>query len=158
MAKTKLVLFFILFVNSVLLAQVNNNIYSFIIGNDVTITIDQPIKKINSKKKAMLILFALPNGNTTAQTMGKKMEEGDDWHFDIQHIKAQTHFLRNQLTHKNIIVAYLENKQKSWPAWKQQHSNFALEINHIVDTISSLFNKPNIYLNGHIGFYNRNRD
>jgi len=36
----------------------------------------------------VIILYALPNGNTTEHTMGKKKVEGDDWHFDIQHIKA----------------------------------------------------------------------
>lgn len=32
--------------------------------------------------------------NTTEHTMGKRMQAGDAWHFDIQHIKAPTAFLR----------------------------------------------------------------
>ena len=59
--------------------------------SDVRITIDVPTTKY---KKTILILFALPNGNTTEHTMGKQMQAGDDWHFDIQHIKVPTDFLR----------------------------------------------------------------
>lgn len=131
-------------------AQTSENIFSFNIGNDVTVTIDKP-EITNKKKSNLVILYALPNGNTTLQTMGKKMTDADDWHFDIQHIKAQTQFLRNEITHKNIVVVYLENNYKSWPLWKQKHINFSTEIKHIVDTISQLFNNPQVYLNGHSG-------
>ena len=55
--------------------------------------------------------------------MGKKVKEGDDWHFDIQHISAQTRFIRQQLK-ENFVVIYLENNYKSWPAWKQHHPDF----------------------------------
>src|ERR1051325_8207299 len=81
---------------------------SFKMYNDVKITLDIPKYK---NKKSILVLYALPNGNTTGQTMGKKLEPNDDWHFDIQHIKAQTAFLRDKLN-ENIIVAYLENNYK----------------------------------------------
>lgn len=150
MVYKRVLFYFAIFISTSLIAQ-PNNIYSFTIGKEVTITIDQPIGIASSKKEVILILYALPNGNTTAQTMGKKIEIGDDWHFDIQHIKAQTQFIRNQLTHKNIVVAYLENNLKSWPAWKQRNLNYSYEIKKIVDTITSLFVKPRIYLNGHSG-------
>ena len=116
---------------------------------DVKITLDIPEYK---HKKTILILYALPNGNTTAQTMGKKLQPGDDWHYDIQHIKAQTEFLREKLK-ENIAVAYLENDFKSWPLWKQKHSNFRKEIQIVVDSISGLVPSKNkrIYLNGHSG-------
>lgn len=137
--------------DSSLFAQQKDTLYSFTIFKDVKITIDRTVQSFTSKKTALLILYALPNGNTTAQTMGKKMAAGDDWHFDIQHIRAQTSFLRKAMPHKNIVVAYLENEYKSWPAWKQKHPEFAVEIKNIVDTLSSLFTKPVIYLNGHSG-------
>jgi hypothetical protein len=143
-------LFFVITASS-LFAQQKDTLYSFTLFKDVKITIDRKVQSFTSKKPAQLILFALPNGNTTAQTMGKKMAAGDDWHFDIQHIRAQTAFLRTALPHKNIVVAYLENDYKSWPAWKQKHPDFAAEIKNIVDTLSSLFPKPVIYLNGHSG-------
>jgi hypothetical protein len=116
---------------------------------DVKITLDAPSYQY---KETTLILFALPNGNTTAQTMGKKLAPGDDWHFDIQHIKAQTSFLREKLK-QNIVVAYLENDYKSWPLWKQKHPDFKPEIQHLVDTLYSIVpsKKKTIYLNGHSG-------
>lgn len=136
---------------TVLVAQQKDTLYSFTLFKDVKITIDRTVQSFTSKKPVLLILFALPNGNTTAQTMGKKMAAGDDWHFDIQHVRAQTAFLRKALSGKNIVVAYLENDYKSWPAWKQKHPEFAIEIKNIVDTLSSLFTKPAVYLNGHSG-------
>jgi hypothetical protein len=117
--------------------------------NDVKITLDIPQYKA---KKTILILYALPNGNTTEQTIGKKLLPNDDWHFDIQHIKAQTKFLREKVK-ENIVVAYLENNYKSWPLWKQKHADHKKEIQHIVDTVYTLIpaKKKTIYLNGHSG-------
>ena len=119
---------------------------------DVLITIDQPssYKKTSS---TVIILYALPNGNTTAQTMGKKMQSGDDWHFDIQHIKAQTEFIRSQWKKKNIVVVYLENEYKSWPSWKAKHTDFKERIEALIDTIFEVVPARNeeLYLNGHSG-------
>jgi hypothetical protein len=122
---------------------------SFRMYNDVKVTLDIPVCKA---KSATVILYALPNGNTTEQTMGKKLLANDDWHFDIQHIKAQTEFLKEALK-ENIIVAYLENNYKSWPLWKQKHADHQKEIQHIVDTVLTLIpaKKKAVYLNGHSG-------
>ena len=85
--------------------------------------------------------------------MGKKMKEGDDWHFDIQHIRAQAKFIRKQLRSKNFVVIYLENNYKSWPAWKQRHPDFAVAIPHMIDSLTNLIpgKHKDIYLNGHSG-------
>ena len=125
---------------------------SFMMGEDVRISFDQP-GNFSKNKKIILILYALPNGNTIEQTMGKKMQTGDDWHFDIQHIRAQTNFIRQQLAAKNIVVAYLENNLKSWPAWKQKHTDHLSIIQHIVDTLYHLIESKQkiVYLNGHSG-------
>lgn len=117
---------------------------------DVSITIDAPLK-VKKQAPIVLIFYALPNGNTTAWTMGKKLKAGDDWHFDIQHIKAQTAFIRKAMPHRTIIIAYLENDQKSWPAWKQKHPDYLSCTTHLIDSISSLFQEPEIHLNGHSG-------
>lgn len=134
-----------------LIAQQKDTVYSFTVNKDVTITIDRTTESFTSKKTPLLILYALPNGNTSAQTLGKKITAGDDWHFDIQHIRAQTAFLRRVLPAKNIIVALLENNFKSWPLWKQKHAEFAAEIKFIIDSLADMFNDPVIYLNGHSG-------
>ncbi len=119
-------------------------------GTDVTITIDSPATL--SYTRTQVVLYALPNGNTTAQTMGKRLQPGDDWHFDIQHIAAQTRFTRSLLK-ENLIVVYLENDLKSWPQWKRQHANYRQLIPAIMDTIQQLLALPHykLHLNGHSG-------
>ena len=128
-----------------------DTIYPIRFRDDVTITIDAPNRYSNTE--TIIILYTLPNGNTTEQTMGKKMVKGDDWHLDIQHIKARTEFIRSALQSKNIVVAYLENNLKSWPAWKRQHLNYQSLANKIVDTIYSIIpgKRKEVYLNGHSG-------
>lgn len=129
-----------------------NRIDSFRIHGDIKVTIDQP-STLPERKNTIITFFALPNGNTTEQTMGKKMQPGDDWHFDIQHIRAQTAFIRKQLKNENFVVIYLENNYKSWPSWKQKHSDFKTVIPHLVDSLSALIKgkKKIVYLNGHSG-------
>jgi len=125
-------------------------VFSF--REDVRITICYP-QNFTHKKTTQLILFALPNGNSTEQTMGKKMVQGDDWHYDIQHIAAQTKFVREKNIDENIVVAYLENSNKSWPAWKKKHTDYQLVIPSLVDTIIkvSSVKKYYLHLNGHSG-------
>lgn len=128
----------------------SDTLISYRFRNDVTITIDRPAQLTH--KRTQLILFALPNGNTTAQTMGKRMEPGDDWHYDIQHIKAQTAFIR-EASKENIIVAYLENDKKAWPQWKRAYPDYKTQITAIVDTIIQTLALKNftLHLNGHSG-------
>ena len=125
---------------------------SFHLYGDVKVTIDKP-GGFNTRRKTIITFFALPNGNTTEQTMGKKMKEGDDWHFDIQHIRAQTKFIRQQLPETNFVVIYLENAYKSWPSWKQKHPDYKTGIPHLIDSLSDLIpgRGKAIYLNGHSG-------
>ena len=120
--------------------------------DSVTININAPLH-FNKKGKTFLILFALPNGNTIEWTKGKKMNAGDDWHFDIQHIAAQTRFVRNLDKKNNYIVAYLMADQKSWPYWKRTTQNSKIKIQKLVDSLAGLFAKyhPKIILNGHSG-------
>lgn len=130
----------------------SQQIDSFRMHPGVKVTIDRP-KRLKTTGTLELILYALPNGNSTEWTMGKKMMPGDDWHFDIQHIKAQTAFIRKQFPKKNYVVAYLENDLKSWPAWKKAHPDYTQIIPHIVDSLRSLFHNRKVYvhLNGHSG-------
>lgn len=134
------------------LCSAAQQIDSFRIYNDVKITIDRPAK-MYPRQKTIVIYFALPNGNTTEQTMGKKMTAGDDWHFDIQHIRAQTAFIRNTLKRRNVVVVYWENSYRSWPSWKQKHPEFRQLIPHMADSVFHLFpgKTVSLYLNGHSG-------
>lgn len=131
--------------------QAMNRIDLFSTG-DIRVTIDRP-SELKKNREMIIVFYALPNGNTTEQTMGRKMKPGDDWHFDIQHIAAQTRFIRGVVKRKNIIVIYLENQFLSWPYWKQQHPDFRERIPVLVDSIQALIpgRKKSICLNGHSG-------
>lgn len=121
-------------------------------ATDVTVSINTP-GNFNKKGKTYLILYALPNGNSIEWTKGKKIKEGEDWHFDIQHIAAQTRYIRTTDKKNNYIIAYLMTKQKSWPAWKRATPDAKAIIKNIVNNISFMFKKhnPQVVLNGHSG-------
>ncbi len=102
-------------------------------------------------KKVMLIFYALPNGNTIENTIGNKELVGDDWHYDIQHIGAQTRYLRSKITNANVVVCYLESNQKAWNRWR---SNFPdSTIKTMVDSVRQMFKayKTKVTLNSHSG-------
>jgi len=119
---------------------------------NVTININAPLN-LNKKHKTFLVLFALPNGNSIEWTKGKKLKNGDDWHFDIQHIAAQTRFVRTLDKKNNYIVVYLMSEQKSWPAWKKTTEDSKPKIKSIVDDLLDRFREyqPSVILNGHSG-------
>ena len=119
---------------------------------DVRIHINMPSQLHFARSKPIrLIFYAVPNGNTIEQTIGKKLQPGDDWHFDIQHIGAQTRFLRHVITNRTIVVAYLENSLKSWPA--RRHESGDAEIPELLATVERMFptNDMEIVLTGHSG-------
>lgn len=139
----KIFIVFVLISNFVIAQNTQNHksLYSMTIGEGVKISFDEP-EVINSKKSTIIVLYALPNGNTTEQTFGKIIGENEDWHFNIQHIGAQTKFIRKIDTTKNYIVAYLENELKSWPAWKRKCANSGDLITKIVATVWDKYKTP----------------
>ena len=120
----------------------------------VTATIVAPAS-LDHRRRIDLILYALPNGNTTAQTIGGRMEEGLDWHFDIQHIGAQTRALRARGLDQAIVV-YLEADRRSWPAWRSARGldRANLRIVEIVNQLREAVGSPPrlaVTLTGHSG-------
>lgn len=77
----------------------------------------------NPTPGATLVFYALPNGNTIEQTLGKRRGPGDHWQYDIQHVAAQIRFVRHALPEHPVIVACLENQLKSWPAWRRKNGD-----------------------------------
>jgi len=137
-------------------AAFNELVASFTLEPEVKVQINAPpAAAFVPGKKTLLILYGLPNGNTTEQTIGRQLKPGDDWHFDIQHIGAQTRFLRQLLPDRNVVVAYLEANAKtvpkSWPAWRKKNGDSA--IPGIVAAIRKIFadNPADIVLSGHSG-------
>ncbi len=114
----------------------NERVGSLLLEPEVRISVNAPaVEDFAPGKKVLLVFYALPNGNTIEQTVGKRLEPGDDWHFDIQHIGAQTRFLRHRLRDRLLVVAYLENGLKSWPAWRRKYGDQRIpEIVNVVKT------------------------
>jgi hypothetical protein len=124
---------------------------SFVLDPEVKISINAPPRSdFSPRKKLLLIFYALPNGNTTEQTIGRPIFPGEDWHYDIQHIGAQLRFLRKETPNRTIVMVYLESDLKSWPAWRKKHGDALLP--HIVNGVRSIFNTDaEIVLTGHSG-------
>lgn len=120
---------------------------------DVNMMIDEP-ETLMPNHKTEIIFYALPNGNTIEWTAGKRMEDGDDWHFNIQHIAAQTAYLRVLRPNDNIITVYLMAAQKAWNTWDKQHSDIAADtykaIIHEMVSKYAEFN-PTVTINSHSG-------
>lgn len=132
----------------------NEQICSFNFDPDIKVLFNAPVSDIfRSDQPTKLILFALPSGNTIEQTIGKKIIQGDDWHFEIQHIGAQTRFLRELLPENNLVVGYLETPKKSWQLWKSKNQNYKIIIDSLLTYLTILFSdyNPGIILAGHSG-------
>ncbi|MCX6137694.1 MAG: hypothetical protein NTV54_09400 [Ignavibacteriales bacterium] len=128
--------------------------FRFRYRGDVIVTVNTPRKmSVDVSKRLLLIFYALPNGNSTAWTVGKKRMPADDWHFDIQHIGAQTRFLRSIMPDNDVVVVYLEAARKSWPQWRSTHPDNAAVIRALIDTVASFYaDRPaDIMLSGHSG-------
>ena len=120
----------------------------------VTVTLVAP-NQLDARKAVELILYALPNGNTTAETIGRKLKDGISWRYDIQHIGAQTREYRAR-TGSQAIVAYLEANTKSWPEWRRVHGydRANRRIVSIIDQIRTAIGSPrelSVILTGHSG-------
>ena len=120
----------------------------------VTATVVAPAR-LDDRKPVDLILYALPNGNSTAQTIGRRIAPGIDWHYDIQHIGAQTRALRERGLPQAIVV-YLEADRKSWPEWRRVHGyqRANSRIVDIVDQLRAAIGNPprlSVTLTGHSG-------
>ncbi|MDH7482012.1 MAG: hypothetical protein QHH26_08595 [Armatimonadota bacterium] len=83
----------------------------------------------------LAIFYGTPNGNTIEQTLGTAMVECLDWHFDIQHIAAQTRLLRKLDKNRNIVLICMETSELSWPAWRRQHSNDTQIIRKTIEDV-----------------------
>ncbi len=120
--------------------------------DEIRLLIDAPAIDLMSLNCPLeLIFYALPNGNTIEQTIGKTLQPGDDWHFDIQHIGAQTRWLRQTITNRTLVVVYLEAGLKSWPAWRKKYDDHRLA--QIVTGVRGIFPATNTeaVLAGHSG-------
>jgi len=123
---------------------------NFNLSPDVRVRLNLP-PPAPATTKTVLVIFALPNGNTIEQTAGRRPHGTNEWRFDIQHIAAQTRFVRAALPGTRLALAYVEAAGLSWPAWRKQHGNAALP--RLVGAIQSAVttNECSLILSGHSG-------
>lgn len=123
---------------------------------EINLLIDEP-ESMNPALETEIICYALPNGNSIEWTAGKRMEADDDWHFNIQHLRAQTEFLRQPGPDgktKNYITVYLMAYQKAWNTWHRKHIDIAAQtyasmFQDILDRYAQY--NPSITLSSHSG-------
>lgn len=107
---------------------------------NVTVHINAPsASAYNPAKPVRLVIYALPNGSTIAQTIGCQKEPDLDWHFYIQHIGAQTRRLRELRPEENLVVAYLQAGGRSWPAWRQNTPGSGPRLVALIDELRGYF-------------------
>lgn len=90
-------------------------------------------QRLDPSRPTRVLFYATPNGNTIEQTLGARTEAGMDWHFDIQHIAAQTRRLREVDGRENLVLVCVEAEGRSWPAWRRKHPDSAALIRQIVE-------------------------
>ena len=120
----------------------------------VTATIVAPVR-IDNEQRVDLILYALPNGNSTAETIGRRPGADVGWRYDIQHIGAQTRALRARGLEQAVVV-YLEADTRSWPEWRRVlgYERANARIVALVDQLRAAIGNPpqlSVTLTGHSG-------
>ena len=120
----------------------------------VTTTVVAPAR-LDARQRIDLILYALPNGSTTAQTIGESPVDSANWRYDIQHIGAQTRVLRT-MGIPQAVVAYLEADVRSWSGWRaaEPYERTNAWIVRLVDQLRTAIGNPPrlaVTLTGHSG-------
>jgi len=100
-----------------------------------------------------LVVFALPNGNTIEQTLGCRLTEGLDWHYDIQHVAAQVRLFRTLAPDEQVVLICAEAGGLSWPTWRASHDDANATIARLVDRWRQEFGTADakVTLTGHSG-------
>ncbi len=114
----------------------------------IRVVVNSP-SKLNPAKPTRLVLYALPAGNSIEQTIGRRLRPGDDWHFDIQHIGAQTRWVRDHTSDANLIVAYLQCNERSFALWRHAHADSPARLVAIVDALRGNFPRARLVLASH---------
>lgn len=105
---------------------------------DIAVTIDRPTQLIKGAP-TYIVFFALPNTNTVKWISGRKVEEGGDRRYNIQHVGAQTRFLRDKMPDCNLLVAYMGEKNRSWPTYIRNRERSGEIVRDVIDSITNLY-------------------
>lgn len=130
----------------------NERIASLSMDPEITAQINAPpAKSAAATNNVLLVFYTLPNGNSIEQTVGRTTNSTNDWRYDLQHIGAQTRFIRSLLPDKSVVVVYLENTLQSWPSWRKKYGDGLLP--DVINSVKKLFatNNVQVVLNSHSG-------
>lgn len=89
----------------------------------------------NGLRPTRVIFYALPNGNTIEQTEGRAVTDESEWRYNIQHIAAQTAFLRERDSTHNYIVVYVESKTRAWTSHASKYAQSGNMYTSLVDSV-----------------------
>ena len=123
---------------------------------DVIIVVNAPLE-MDVKKKTKIILYALPNGNDIEWTAGKvRKTQEEDFRYDVQHIAAQTRWLRENKPQYNYVTVYLQASMRSWGTWRRlnrENGISARVLPAIIQDMADLYKpyNPSITLSSHSG-------
>jgi hypothetical protein len=133
-------------------ASISEQVRAQVLPSGVRIVINQ-VADFDSAKPTLVIFYALPNGNTIEETEGRRPRSAAEWHFDIQHIAAQTRLLRQVRPDVNVAVVYLQTQERSWPAWRRRHDDAPRQIRALIESTLRQFpgSKPRAALAAHSG-------
>ncbi len=81
----------------------------------------------------LLVVYATPNGSTAEETLGRRARNADEWHFDIQHAKAQMRAYAKLHPNRNVALAVVQAPGKSWPAWRSGDPGKAAAIREMLE-------------------------
>ena len=121
---------------------------------DVRIHVNAPLDENGQPARGTrIIIFALPNGNSIEWTLGCKLSEGLDWHYDIQHVAAQVRAYRELVPDEQVVLICAEANGLSWPTWRKSHEDANAKIAAMVDAWRREFGRPDakVTLTGHSG-------
>ena len=105
--------------------------------------------EMDPAKPTRLVLYAAPAGSSIEQTIGRRVAAKADGLFDVQHIGAQTRWLRAREREVNLVVAYVQAEQKSFVLWKRAHPDHATRVGAMVGALRAKFPGAKLVLTGH---------
>jgi len=110
--------------------------------------VDTPVQLSD---KSVLVIYATPNGNTIEQTLGAAVTAPEAWRFQIQHVAAQIHRVRQLLPETRISLAVIEAPGRSWPSFLGAHPAAPQFARRLAEHLRSQTQSQHTILCGHSG-------
>ena len=130
-------------------SQFDEQVRWSVLESGVRVHVNAPLAMTSERR--VLVLFATPNGSTIEQTLGCKAAEGLDWHYDIQHVAAQTRLLRATDARTDYVLAVVQAPKLSWPAFRRDEPLAGKIIPELIDSLTAEVKSTSVVLSCHSG-------